>query len=581
MHNRPRPGSRLRALSLLASAHPRRTVYLCFAVVFVVTLVLAGRKYWRGQERQLSDRQHHLQLLAYTIDAAVGARHDQLRFLTLSAEHVLATAKGEPHGADIDLALHDALQASHDAVWGLRVPDTDAIVRSISDQRLGAIEGYRRDPVTLVEDLQLARVVSPLLSAQQQIRKGLAHVMLVTRSGLIVAYPAVDDRSVEPLLREFSGSRVLNSGAGSTSKVQITGSLERLKPGSGPHLLYTMPILSGGAVRGVFVLGGPQQRLQDYLHEQGRAGEPVVLLDTQGTIIASNEKTFTPGQGNWFGTLPTQMPGLSMNELLKHKAGSVQDAGNYYLYRELPGAQLMLIHHVTAQALRWGVISQFSTMFIGIWISLGLLLVMTLFIVDHLLMGQLSLNAQLRELGLVDVLTQLANRRRLQMDFKGLVRRFQGQQPIALLMIDIDKFKHINDNWGHSAGDEVLKHLAALCREQVRPQDLVARYGGEEFCVLLPATSLAQATAMAEQLRESIARSVCVPQASTLLATAPSPHIRLTVSIGVAEANADQAGNLEELVAKADRRLYAAKQNGRNRVVADDTLIQLQVPPRA
>ncbi|MNC40736.1 putative diguanylate cyclase YedQ [compost metagenome] len=205
-------------------------------------------------------------------------------------------------------------------------------------------------------------------------------------------------------------------------------------------------------------------------------------------------------------------------------------------------------------------------MFIGIWISLGLLLVMTLFIVDHLLMGQLSLNAQLRELGLVDVLTQLANRRRLQMDFKGLVRRFQGQQPIALLMIDIDKFKHINDNWGHSAGDEVLKHLAALCREQVRPQDLVARYGGEEFCVLLPATSLAQATAMAEQLRESIA---------------PSPDIRLTVSIGVAEANADQAGNLEELVAKADRRLYAAKQNGRNRVVADDTLIQLQVPPRA
>ncbi len=578
MHSMLRPGSRWRTLSLLANARPRQTVYLCFAVVFAITLVLAGRQLWLGSERQLKDRQHHLHLLANTIGAAIGAREGQLRFLQLSAEHVLATAEGEQGGVD-DHVLLDALQAGHEAVWQLPIPGTDAVVRSISNQRLSAIAGYQRDPVALVQDLKLARAMGPLLSAQYKTRKGLAHVMLVTRTGLIVTFPAIGGTSIEQLLRGLAGAQFLSTGTG--SQLRMTSEhAEHLKPGADVHLLYSLPILLHGTVRGVFILSGPQQRLQNYLYQKARPGEPYALLDSQGTILASNEKTFTPLQGSWFNTLPTQIPGLSVDALFQSKVGILHDAGDYYLYRELPEAQLMLIHHVTAKALRWGVISQFSAIFIGIWISLALLLVVTLSIVDHLLKRQLSLNEQLRELGLVDMLTQLANRRRLQMDFKGLVRRFQGQQPIALLMIDIDKFKHINDNWGHSAGDEVLKHLATLCRAQVRPQDLVARYGGEEFCILLPATGLAHAADIAGQLRESIAQSVCLPQASTLLGSAPSAEIRLTVSIGVAEVNADRAANLEELVAKADRRLYTAKQNGRNRVIADDALTDAQAQER-
>ncbi|MET3052307.1 GGDEF domain-containing protein [Pseudomonas alkylphenolica] len=171
---------------------------------------------------------------------------------------------------------------------------------------------------------------------------------------------------------------------------------------------------------------------------------------------------------------------------------------------------------------------------------------------------------------MVDGLTQLANRRRLQSDFGGLLQRLREDQPLALWMLDIDHFKSINDNWGHSAGDEVIKHLATLCRALVRPQDLVVRYGGEEFCVLMPDTSLADALHMAEQVRAATAKSVCVPDAGTLLAGAPSLEIRLTVSIGVAELRVDGCEELEDLVATADRRLYAAKKSGRNQVVNHD-----------
>jgi diguanylate cyclase (GGDEF)-like protein len=139
-------------------------------------------------------------------------------------------------------------------------------------------------------------------------------------------------------------------------------------------------------------------------------------------------------------------------------------------------------------------------------------------------------------------------------------------------MIDIDKFKVINDSWGHSTGDEVLKHIATLCRALVRPHDLVARYGGEEFCVLLPATTLRDANEIAEKLRSGIEQSVCLPDPVIMLATAPSREVHLTVSIGVAELGGDHVSNLEQLVARADQRLYAAKQNGRNRVVCDDSL---------
>jgi len=158
---------------------------------------------------------------------------------------------------------------------------------------------------------------------------------------------------------------------------------------------------------------------------------------------------------------------------------------------------------------------------------------------------------RLEEMTVTDALTGVANRRRLTefLDQEAARSRRTGR-PFALLMLDLDHFKNVNDSLGHQIGDQVLKTLAVTLRERLRNIDLVARFGGEEFSVVLPDTSLAGASVAGERLRQ-IVESL----------GAPMP----TVSIGLAIWS--QGVEVEALLGRADKALYRAKQSGRNRVV--------------
>lgn len=164
-------------------------------------------------------------------------------------------------------------------------------------------------------------------------------------------------------------------------------------------------------------------------------------------------------------------------------------------------------------------------------------------------------NGRLEQMVRTDALTGLGNRRlfseRLRQEWK-LSQRLEF--PIALLMIDIDHFRTINDQHGRNAGDDVLRHLAALLEHSTRESDTCVRYGGEEFAVILPATMQDQAEHVAKVLREEIA-------------AAPCGHQHVTVSIGVAAGIARNAGDThEDLIERAHAALGAAKAAGRNRV---------------
>jgi len=124
-------------------------------------------------------------------------------------------------------------------------------------------------------------------------------------------------------------------------------------------------------------------------------------------------------------------------------------------------------------------------------------------------------------------------------------------------MMDIDHFKRINDTHGHPVGDEVLQATAALLSEGLRKCDVVARYGGEEFMLILPDTDLPHAAEVIRRLREKIERAS--------VATAAGP-VSLTASFGIAVTTHDRPLDASALIAEADRKLYLAKQNGRNRV---------------
>lgn len=172
-------------------------------------------------------------------------------------------------------------------------------------------------------------------------------------------------------------------------------------------------------------------------------------------------------------------------------------------------------------------------------------------------------NQELEALAWLDPLTGLLNRRKFLESFQGLLDdAVAHSRPLVCVMLDIDFFKAINDDYGHAAGDEVICAVAAQLKLASRDNDIVGRYGGEEFVVVMPDTPLSEGLEVAEQLRENIL------QLSDDI-TVPVP--RVAASLGVADLLVDPTLNTTDaLLDRADKALYGAKESGRNRVVAFD-----------
>ncbi|MBR8831796.1 MAG: Response regulator PleD [Chroococcopsis gigantea SAG 12.99] len=175
---------------------------------------------------------------------------------------------------------------------------------------------------------------------------------------------------------------------------------------------------------------------------------------------------------------------------------------------------------------------------------------------------QLAYN-QLEKLAITDHLTGIFNRRAiLTFAEEEFIRCSRYERRFSLLMIDVDFFKSINDNYGHDIGDKVLIEVAETINNGTRKVDILGRFGGEEFVVLLPEAGLPEAVGVAEKIKESV---------SEIRLPALRDKNEITVSIGVASYEKSDH-QLEEIIKRADRSLYYAKNQGRNRVVTSEML---------
>ncbi|RAU22983.1 hypothetical protein CU669_06295 [Paramagnetospirillum kuznetsovii] len=170
-----------------------------------------------------------------------------------------------------------------------------------------------------------------------------------------------------------------------------------------------------------------------------------------------------------------------------------------------------------------------------------------------------AMEAELRRMATTDVLTGVYNRRHFMTIIGTEVERaHRHPRPVTALMLDIDHFKRINDTFGHPLGDEAIKAMANACQDAIRTVDALGRLGGEEFAIVLPDTDLAAAMVVAERIRAAVM--------AISIATGKGV-VEFTTSIGVAQL-CDDDGNAEGLLSRADAALYAAKNGGRNKVVA-------------
>ena len=179
-------------------------------------------------------------------------------------------------------------------------------------------------------------------------------------------------------------------------------------------------------------------------------------------------------------------------------------------------------------------------------------------------------NQELKRLSASDGLTGIANRRLFDECISREWRRARRtSNSIALLMCDVDHFKLYNDTYGHQAGDDCLRQVAGVIqRTMERASDVAARYGGEEFAAILPETAIGGALFVGEKIRHAL-HALNIPHAG-------SPHGRVTLSIGIAAQNPEADSRHDDLIKAADRALYRAKHEGRDRVVRADAMPAVQ-----
>jgi diguanylate cyclase (GGDEF)-like protein len=176
-------------------------------------------------------------------------------------------------------------------------------------------------------------------------------------------------------------------------------------------------------------------------------------------------------------------------------------------------------------------------------------------------LGMQALNSQLEKIGRVDGLTGLFNRRYWEEQFILEFKRDQrSDSPSALIMLDIDHFKKVNDTYGHPAGDEVIKALAGIIKKATRETDFAGRYGGEEFAIILPDTPVANVEFVSERIRRLVEKCTVVYD---------EVEINFTISIGISGFKQTYKDSTQWLDS-ADKALYKAKESGRNRVIVAD-----------
>ena len=196
-------------------------------------------------------------------------------------------------------------------------------------------------------------------------------------------------------------------------------------------------------------------------------------------------------------------------------------------------------------------------------VTVSVLIIIFYFMVNRLAKKLAAAQETIARMAVTDELTRLYNRRYFHVSLdREISRSRRYARPISLLMMDIDHFKQVNDNFGHLVGDEVIAGVAGVLRQVTRVTDIAARYGGEEFAVILPETDRNKAFDCARKLRKKIeAKTFMVPDGRT---------IQVTVSVGVASLPANEtavdADHADTLVNSADKALYEAKEDGRNRV---------------
>ncbi|MCA3235974.1 MAG: diguanylate cyclase [Cupriavidus sp.] len=597
----PRP----RWLPRAALMHPQRVVIAGFSLAMLLMFIVGGRDLYLLRERVLSSRQHELTLRALGGEAVFSAERSKLIFVRDYAQQLITLY--DTGAAPADPAVERAFAQRNEPVWQMEVPLGDAPVVGAAPALLKGLEGFDRRDADLHADLYAARQLSHVLGLSLRLRDGddpAGTVSYISSNGLYVTYPPLAPDKAPALFKRFSDIsyyRDVLPERDASREIRWTRVYTQFES-TQLRTTLSIPVYVEDRFRGVVAVDVALSRLRDLIGVPDDAGTTRFLMDYRGGIIVSSQHTVRTDM-RWPDDVGPTWRGVTPQQMFQAGAGMRHVDGEYLLYQPVGQRGTWLLVETFSDVDVWrAVLKRTSAPLLSIWLALPLLMFVTLRVVTLLFRHYVAAGQRLQQLAKTDPLTALANRRHFGEAYgREAARRRREHEsagndgeaggadgaradatpptPLSMLMIDIDFFKRVNDRWGHASGDHVLVALADVLRQNLREIDLPARLGGEEFAVLLPQTTLADAEATAERLRAAVQGTPVAPAPD-----APPPgegdgHIHFTVSIGVAEAVSDDSRTLDAMLATADRRLYAAKQAGRNRVCAADAPAGSTVAP--
>ena len=544
---------------------PERVVNICFVVVLFFSTLLTWRETIVLEDAYISSQRNNLKNVANDMDAQLQFNTDRLLFFRNGMQSALQV----PLAFEVLRTAEQQFERQRaQSDWQISLNNNRTLpLHGVSDAFVEHTNLLSRDNPLLGNEFMATIELGYLLRLSAMTRQHLArfetHMLYVSRAGFYLSIDATQQDSIteyyyrlatSPWFTQQSQRDNPNRGV----KWQTTFS--RDKTPAAQTVTAAVPLDYEQYWFGVLAIQLSVNEMTQFLTQsvEGEDEGEYQLYDRRMNLIASSESDASKRT-----QLSQEVQAQLAHAYEQQNEGSVRQFSRYISWEKLRNFDGVLLR---IHSLEEGVRGDFGSISIALtllWVLFTTMLIISWIVIRRMVRNMSTLQDSLAWRAWHDMLTRLYNRGAVfERASKSLADCQKAGESLAVIQLDLDHFKSINDRFGHQAGDRVLIHIGRVILNKIRKEDIAGRVGGEEFCLVLPDTSLAQATVIAERIRESInSREILISRNQT---------IRVSASLGVCSSDELAQYDFQVLQSIADKRLYLAKTSGRNRVCAED-----------
>ncbi|WP_039058481.1 cellulose biosynthesis regulator diguanylate cyclase DgcQ [Enterobacter sp. Bisph1] len=539
---------------------PARVVNLCFVIVLACSTLLTWREVIVLQGAYVSSQRSALENVSNALDMHIQVGVDRLLFLRNGMQAALQTPLG--------FAVLNTVQTAFDQkralpYWQIGLDNNRTLpIYGVSDRLVEQSELLNRDDSRIHNELSAAMELGYLFRLSYDNSMLPRQAWYLSRAGFFLSTRDVKREQdiittyYRLLARPwFSGQQQKENRARGVRWFTIVNN-----PESDSYVAASVPLDYQQYWYGVLAMSFPVSTIKPLLitTRQQQDGGEYLLYDNHFNLLTSTQPLQIASRA-----LDSAQRAKLQAKMAQQPAGGINLGTRYVSWQKLHyfGGTLLRIH-----ALPEGIAGDFGRISIALsllWLLFTGMVLFSWVIIRRMVNNLYTMQHTLQWQAWFDPLTRLYNRGSFFDQAKRLSEDARvNKQPFAVIQLDLDHFKSVNDRFGHQAGDLVLSHAAGIISNSIGAQDVAGRVGGEEFCILLPGSTLEQARLVAENIRERIGtKEILIHKRTTL---------RITVSLGVSDVEECNNYAFEHLQSVADRRLYRAKNEGRNQVCSGD-----------